>query len=221
MKRHSHYQISLLVCVLLLAPSSIVHAQDIEAEEYRQGEAVKQRYPDPRVTFSTPGFAPGKKNFTSHEEMMAFLHELRGQTDNMSLRILGHSQEGRVIPLLVFSNSGRFATSDLLRLNRPVVFLQGLQRGNEPASGEVMLALARDLAAAPLRPLFDQITVLIIPRCNPDGAHYFARETPRRIDINRDHIKMDLPETIALHRALNEFQPRRERNACRRDAAGP
>ena len=138
--------------------------------------------------------------------MMAFLRELQGKADNMSLRILGHSQEGRAIPMLVFSNSGRLATAELLRL-RPVVFLQALQHGNEPASGEVMLALAKDLATGPLRPLLDKITVLIVPRCNPDGAHYFTRATPRRVDINRDHIKMDLPETIALHRALNEFQP--------------
>jgi Zinc carboxypeptidase len=207
MKYQARSLIALVLYLFLFAPSSIVLAQDIEAEEYRQSEAVKQRYPDPAVAFGTPGFAPGKTDFTSHDEMMAFLHELHGQADNMSLRILGHSQEGRAIPLLVFSNSGRFAAADLLQLDRPVVFLQGLQHGNEPAGGEVMLALAQDLAAGPLRPLLDKISVLIVPRCNPDGAHYFTRDTPRRIDINRDHIKMDLPETIALHRALNEFQP--------------
>ncbi len=30
---------------------------------------------------------------------------------------------------------------------------------------------------------------MIVPRCNPDGAHYFTRDTPRRIDINRDHTR--------------------------------
>jgi hypothetical protein len=109
--RRSRYLISFILCALLFAPSSIVLAEDVEAEEYRQSEAVKQRYPDPAVAFSTPGFAPGKTDFTSHDEMMAFLHQLHGQADNMSLRILGYSQEGRAIPMLVFSNSGRFALS--------------------------------------------------------------------------------------------------------------
>src|SRR5262249_5589511 len=45
------------------------------------------------------------------------------------------------------------------------------------------------------------------PRCNPDGAHYFTRTGPRGIDINRDHIKLDLPETTALHRVINEYRP--------------
>jgi hypothetical protein len=198
---------TLLFLVLSLTRAPILYAQYIPAQEYRQSEAVKQRYADPKIKFDTPGFAPGKTDFTSHEEMMEFVYGLSQRADNMSVRIIGQSQEGRPIPLLVFSNSGRFDTADLIRLNRPIVLLQGLQHGNEPAGGEVMMLLAKELVSGPLRPLLDRITVLIAPRCNPDGAHYFTRDTPRRIDINRDHIKMDLPETIALHRAINEFQP--------------
>ena len=123
------------------------------------------------------------------------------------MRIVGASQEGRAIPMLIFSNSGLSAPADLIRLNRPIVFLQGLQHGNEPAGGEVMLALAKDLANGPLKPLLDRITVIIMPRCNPDGAYYFTRTPARGIDVNRDHIKMDLPETVALHQAINDFQP--------------
>jgi len=196
-------------CVFALAALAAwpLWAQFNPERAYRQSDAVRQHYPDPAVRFDTPAFAPGKTDFTSHAEMMDFIYALQKNSSNVQVRIAGASQEGRAIPMLIFSNSGLSAPADLIRLNRPIVFLQGLQHGNEPAGGEVMLALAKDLANGPLKPLLDRITVIIMPRCNPDGAYYFTRTPARGIDVNRDHIKMDLPETVALHKAINEFQP--------------
>jgi len=188
-----------------LAPA--LHAQFNPDRAYYQSEAVKQRYRDPAVQFDTPGFTPGRADFTSHEEMSRYLSRLQQQAGNLQVRIIGASQEGRAIPLLVLSNAGVTATADLLRLNRPVVMLVGLQHGNEPAGGEAMLALARELATGSLKPLLDRITVLIVPRANPDGAHYFTRSPYGNTDINRDHVKVELPETAALHRIVNEFRP--------------
>ena len=197
---------SLFVFAALLGIAPL-WAQFIPERAYQQSAAVTRHYPDPAMHFDTPGFAPGKTDFTSHQEMMDFIYGLQKTSGNLQVRIIGASQEGRAIPLLVLSNPGLFAAADLIRLNRPIVFLQGLQHGNEPAGGEIMLALAKDLAGGALKPLLDKITVIIAPRCNPDGAHYFTRTPARGIDVNRDHIKMDLPETVALHRAINEFQP--------------
>jgi hypothetical protein len=199
---------ALLIALLAVALPLSVGAQFDPARAYKQSDAVRKRYPDPPVRFETPGFAAGKADFTSHEEMMTFLYALqRKAPGNVQLRVIGESEEGRDIPLLVLTNAGVFSAPEVLRLNRPVVFLQGLQHGNEPAGGEVMLALAQELATGALKPLLDRITVVIVPRCNPDGAHYFTRTPARGIDINRDHIKLDLPDTIALHKVINEFQP--------------
>ncbi|MGZ5151745.1 MAG: hypothetical protein ACXWI6_17060 [Burkholderiales bacterium] len=52
------------------------YSQCAAGAQYQQSEAVKQRYPDPPVRFTTPAFEPGKTGFTSHEEMMAFLESL-------------------------------------------------------------------------------------------------------------------------------------------------
>ena len=91
-------------------------------------------------------------------------------------------------------------------MNRPVVVLTGLQHGNEPAGGEAMLVLARQLTLGELRPLLNRLTVVMVPHANPDGAYYFQRSPYRNTDINRDHVKLDLPETRALHRVVNEFE---------------
>ena len=75
--------------------------------------------------------------------------------------------------------------------NRPIVLLVGQVHGNEPAGGEAMLALAQALADGELKPLLDRMTVVIMPRANPDGAHYFWRATANCVDVNRDHVKVD------------------------------
>ena len=174
---------------------------------YDEPDAVKSRFPDPAVSYRTPGFAPGRTDFATHEELIAWIADLATRAPNVRVRILGESQEGRSIPMLVLSNAPIASAADALRLNRPVVWLQGLQHGDEPAGGEAMLAIAERLAVGDLNPLLDRITVLIVPRANPDGAARFTRRTANGIDINRDHVKFDLPETAVVHRAMNAYQP--------------
>ena len=190
-----------------LSGVSVVRAQCAAGAPYQQSEAVKRRYPDPQARFTTPAFEPGKTGFSSHDEMMRFVQALGRSTRNLQVRIVGESQEGRAIPALVFTNAGRFASAELRRLERPVVLLVGQLHGNEPAGGEAMLALAQSLATGELKPLLDRITVVIVPRVNPDGAHYFWRSTASCVDINRDHLKVDLPETFALRRITYDLQP--------------
>ena len=182
-------------------------ARCVRGADYTQSEAVKSRYPDPPVSFDTPAFAAGKSAYTTHAEMMSYLEALGARTDNMLLRIYGYSQEGRVLPALVFTDTGRYAPAELRRLERPVVLLVGQLHGNEPAGGEAMLALAHSLAVGELKPLLDRISVVILPRANPDGAHYFWRGTASCVDINRDHLKLDLPETMALRRLSAALRP--------------
>ena len=52
-----------------------------------------------------------------------------------------------------------------------------------------MLALARDLATGgPLADIVQRVTVVIIPRSNPDGAEAFTRDAANKMDLNRDHL---------------------------------
>jgi hypothetical protein len=198
---------ALLVLGCCAALSAAAWAQCARGPEYAQSEAVKRRYPDPPLEFETPAFARGRSGYTSHDEMMDYLEALAARADNMQLRIAGYSQEGRALPVLLFTSSRRFLPGDLQRLERPVVTLVGQLHGNEPAGGEAMLVLARSLAEGELKPLLDRITVVIMPRANPDGAHYDWRATASCVDINRDHVKVDLPETAAIRRMTAELPP--------------
>ena len=209
MSERSHPIRNLLMMMLAIAA---LHAPSLQAQfdperTFKQGAEVRKRYPDPQVSYDTPAFAPGRKDFTSHEEMLAHVEALRRRSDAVRVRMIGESQEGRPMPAIVLSGEGVQTGAQARRLGRPVVVLAGLQHGNEPAGGEAMLVLAGELATGRLRPLLDRLTVVIVPHSNPDGAYYFRRSPYSTIDINRDHVKADLPETRALHRVVNEFEP--------------
>ncbi len=196
-----------LALLALLALPPWLHAQFDPARAYQQSPQVRERYPDPTVAFDTPGFRAGRSDFTSHEEMLAYVNDLQRRSPAVRIRDAGVTHEGRAIPALVLSREGIETGEAARELRRPVVVLTGLQHGNEPAGGEAMLVLARELALGQLRPLLDRLTVVIIPHANPDGAWYFRRSPFRNTDINRDHVKLDLPETRAIHRVVNEFEP--------------
>jgi hypothetical protein len=187
--------------------SMTTHAQCVVSPQYTQSEAVKQRYPDPPVRIQTPAFEPGKRGFTSHEQMMDFVRALASRADNVKLVEAGFSQEGLAIPALLLSSERRASPSQIRRSERPLIFLVGHAHGNEPAGGEALLAIAQSLASGELKPLLDRINVMIMPRLNPDGAHYFWRTTASCLDVDRDHMKVDLPETFAIRRMTFEFQP--------------
>lgn len=205
MGRSQFALVALALFAASLAPQ--LHAQFDPERAYKQSAEVRQRYPDPVLTYDTPGLAPGRKDFTSHKEMLAFVEALQRRANTVHLRMIGASQEGRAIPALVLSGADVRTPAEAHRLGRPVVVMAGLQHGNEPAGGEAMLVLAQELATGSLRPLLDRLTVVIVPHSNPDGAHYFRRSPYSTIDINRDHVKMDLPETRALHRVVDEYEP--------------
>jgi hypothetical protein len=108
---------------------------------------------------------------------------------------------------LVFTREGLSNPETVTALNRPIVWLIGVQHGNEPAGGEAMLALSAALAEGELKPLLDRVTVVIVPRSNPDGAAAFLRGAANGFDLNRDHLLLTLSETRGLHAKMAELRP--------------
>ena len=145
----------------------------------------------------TPAFAAGKTDFTSQDELIAFVNGLARRTPYMRVKIIGISQENRAIPLLIFARPPA-SGGDLQKNGRPTVLIIGQQHGNEPAGGEAALALAAELAADSANrsgsKWLDRVNVLIVPRANPDGAHHFVRGLVNGADVNRDHLLLSTPE---------------------------
>lgn len=190
-------------------------------EPYRQPAAVLARLPDVAVAMDAPGLAPGRTAFTSQEEMLAHLAAIKARAPHVFLGSLGRTAQDRDIPWLIFTKEGLQDPAAIRRLRRPVVWLVGQQHGNEPAGGEAMLALASALADGELRPLLDRVTVVVVPRVNPDGAAAFQRRNGLDYDLNRDHLLAAQPETQAIQRAMALLPPDAVVDAHEYGATGP
>lgn len=174
------------------------------SQSYEIPQQVLELFPIPEEIFPTPSFTNEKRAFTSQEEMMAFLRELEESTDYMRLEVIGHSQEGREIPMAVFSTSESEEQEDFK--SKPTVWLQAHVHGHEPASGESALVVAYKLAKEPIgKELLESINVIIVPRINPDSVYYFEQLSPTQINGNRDHVNLEMPELQALHQAYSRF----------------
>lgn len=176
-------------------------------EQAQQNDAVKRRFSDVPVAMLAPSLAPGRDDFTSDAEANAFIDGLKVKSARLAVLPIGKSQQGRDMKVLLFTGEGKASFEEALALNRPILWFIGQQHGNEPAGGEAMLALANELAGAESAAILSRVTVAIVPRANPDGAAAFTRGGANRADLNRDHLLMLQPETLAIHMAMSKLPP--------------
>ena len=101
------------LCVfgLALLSAAPAQAQFDPAKAWVEPPAIAARFPDPAVSYATPGFRAGRTDFPSHAEMLAFLDELARQSPNVRVERLGLSQQGREMPLVLLADQGRFDPS--------------------------------------------------------------------------------------------------------------
>ncbi|WP_053007477.1 M14 family metallocarboxypeptidase [Pragia fontium] len=200
---------ALFPCVLgmVIFPANTLANYD-PAKDYREIPAIVKQFPEPsKIDMGTPAFAADKTDFTSQREMEDFINQLTKTSDSLKVRIIGQSQKGNNIPLLVFSDSQSVTPEILLKNGKPTVLILALQHGNEPAPGEAALAYAKSLAEGKEGDVLSRVNVLIIPRANPDGAESFSRDLANGINLNRDHLLLSSPESRAIAQVFNQYQP--------------
>jgi hypothetical protein len=94
----------------------------------------------------------------------------------------------------------------------PTTFwLQARIHGNELHSTEAALQILDHLASGDrtARLIRDNLTVVVIPMYNPDGAEANIRQStmPNRIDLNRDWENFAQPESVAFWRLWRSLEP--------------
>jgi hypothetical protein len=154
----------------------------------------------------------GFRQHTTHDEMMAFLQELRAASPDMRLVSFGASREGRDLPLAILSRPLVATPAEAALLGRPVVLLAANVHGGERTLRESLLALLRQLATpgTPENRLLDHVVVLVAPQLNPDGFHASEQGTRGNawgVDLNRDYIKLGQPETQGIVALLHAWRP--------------
>jgi predicted deacylase len=184
----------------LLALASLAQAQFDPARAQAEPEAIARQFPEPATPFTTPAFAPGRQDLTTHAEAFVFLDALARRSGRVAIETLGRSQHGRAMVAVVLTGPRGWDAQ------LPTVLLLAQQHGNEPAGGEAALVLAQSLATE-RNALLDRLNVVIVPRANPDAAERFTRESASGIDINRDHLLVRTPEVQAITAAVLRYGP--------------
>jgi len=137
---------------------------------------------------------------TSYEELTAFIHQLDESSGLLKVETIGQSVKGRNLYAMKFS-SGEFGKDS----SKIKVLLFAQQHGNEQSGKEGALLLAKELLKPENHYLFDHLDVAIVPQMNPDGSEINKRLNANKADLNRNHLVLTEPETIALHHFFDKY----------------
>ncbi len=158
-----------------------------------------------------------------HVEVMDFLRRLDEETEIARLDELGRTFEDRSIPLMILSNPPIRTPRQARESGKVIVLAFGNIHAGEVCGKEALMMLARELATKPNEPLLDELIIMLAPIYNADGNERIRKDNRRNqvgpvkgmgqrpnaqgLDLNRDWIKLDAPETLAMVRFYNEWDP--------------
>ena len=158
-----------------------------------------------------------------YEDVLRFLTELQQQSPLMRLEMFGRSQEGRALPLAILSDPPVAQPREALESGKLVLLILANIHAGEVEGKEAAQNLARRLLIGDLQPLLRKLIVLIVPIYNADGNERISltnrvpqngpiggvgqRENAQGLDLNRDFIKLEAPETRALIELFNHWDP--------------
>ncbi|HSP87864.1 MAG TPA: M14 family zinc carboxypeptidase [Ignavibacteriaceae bacterium] len=157
------------------------------------------------TTYSQSLQTPLEKNnyqsLTTYKELTSFLDELN-KNALLKSEIIGTSVDGRNLYVVKVS-TGEFG-SDNSKI-KVLIFAQ--QHGDEQSGKEGSLLLLKEIAEGKLDYLFEKIDLLLVPQMNPDGSEKDKRRNANDADLNRNHLILTQPETIALHKLFDQYLP--------------
>jgi hypothetical protein len=166
----------------------------------------------------------GYTETSTHADVLAFLDSLQRLGAPIRVGTIGTTHQDRPIPYVVASRPLVATPSEARRLGRPVVYVQGNIHAGEVEGKEAVQALLRDLAFERRRNVLDSLVVVFVPIYNGDGNEMWgpqaqqrgAQQGPERVgqrpnaqqlDLNRDYIKAEAPETRASLAMFRAWDP--------------
>jgi len=156
----------------------------------------------------------GWRQTADYDETVRYCKQLEAGSRWIRYTTFGTSGQGRDLPLLIVSRDRAFTPEAARATGKPVVLIQNGIHAAEIEGKDASLALVRDMAILQTRAnLLDSCIVLVIPiysvdaherrgrfnRINQNGPELMGwRTTPTGLNLNRDYMKDEAPETRAL-----------------------
>ncbi|MEP6551473.1 MAG: M14 family zinc carboxypeptidase, partial [Gemmatimonadales bacterium] len=164
------------------------------------------------------------KETSRYADVRKFLDSLRTLGAPLAFGSIGRTSEGREIPYVIASRPAVSTVSEAKRLGRPIVYVQGNIHAGEVEGKDALLALLRDLSFAAKPNALDSIVLIAVPIYNADGNERFASQSINRaeqngpelvgvranaqnLDLNRDYVKAEAPETRASLAMFSTWDP--------------
>jgi murein tripeptide amidase MpaA len=173
--------------------------------------------------WTTPAERSDYRTTPTFAQTQVFLQKLDAASPLIKLASFGKSGEGRDLMLVVASTNGVDTPEKARRTGKAVILVQACIHAGESDGKDAGLALLRDIAITKTREnLLENALLLFIPIYNADGherrspynrinqngpAETGWRGNGRNINLNRDYMKADEPETRAWLRLWNLWQP--------------
>jgi dipeptidyl aminopeptidase/acylaminoacyl peptidase len=166
----------------------------------------------------------GYRATARHGEVVALCEELARRHPEAAVRTeLGRSAEGRSLPLLILADPPVRTPEQAARSGKLVVLAIGNIHAGEVCGKEALPMLAREILETPHHPLLKDLIIALAPIYNADGNERVSKENrpgqngpeegmgqranARGLDLNRDFIKLEAPETRAVVRFVNIWKP--------------
>lgn len=183
--------------------------------------------PQPTVTdLQTVAERTNFKATARYDDVVALLDALAKSSPLAKRAEMGKTGEGRSIPMLIISDppvATPEEATEQARKGKLIVLAIGNIHAGEVDGKEALPILAREILAEKDHPLLKHLVLIFAPIYNADGNERFAktnrpgqvgpeegmgiRENAAGLDLNRDFVKLEAPETRALVRAFNQWDP--------------
>jgi len=158
-----------------------------------------------------------------HADVVALCQALAEASPNAHYAELGRSAEGRPLPLLILADPPVRTPEEAAKSGKLVVLVIGNIHGGEVCGKEALPMVAREILQVPHHPILSNVIVAMAPIFNADGNERVSkdnrpgqlgpedgmgeRSNARGLDLNRDFIKLEAPETRALVQFFNTWNP--------------
>lgn len=174
--------------------------------------------------WATPSEKTDYRTTPRYDETMAYIRRVAAAAPGqVKLEPFGKTGEGRTLWTVVVSRDGVFDPAAIHKADRPVVLIQNAIHAGEMDGKDASLALLRDMVITRTRAgLLEKAVIVIIPIYNADGHERVSaynrinqngpekmgwRANGSNLNLNRDYLKADTPETRAFLKLWNKWLP--------------
>ena len=187
------------MCILLLVTSLAGFSQ------------TKQAFTDDLI------LTPERSNFdktSTYGDVMNFINAIKTKSPYIQVTTIGKSPMGKEIPLVILANPAVSTPEQAKASGKMITYIQGNIHAGEVEGKEAVMMMIRDILLGSKAALLNNQIILFVPIYNSDGNDKMAkglrpsqenspsetgeRENGQGLDLNRDAMKMEAPETQGL-----------------------